>query len=167
MLVNFRVLGKPVPQGSMTAVRAHGYVSVRHQAGEALAVYRQSLRIACAAQLAEGQEPLDYPMVMRVRFTYRRPTNHFGMTGGRRYVKPQYRDAYPTGADLDKLVRAVGDALTGTLYEDDRLIVRIEASKVYGDKESTHVECWTLDSQMGEQEDAPWVGEDTGARTGA
>ena len=47
--------------------------------------------------------------------------------------------AYPTVApDLDKLVRAVLDALTGICYLDDSQVTDIRASKVYGS--STGVE---------------------------
>lgn len=34
-------------------------------------------------------------------------------------------------ADLDKLVRAVFDSLTGVLYKDDGCVVRVQASKYY------------------------------------
>lgn len=36
-----------------------------------------------------------------------------------------------TRPDLDKLVRAVGDALTGILYEDDSQVVLVRARKQY------------------------------------
>lgn len=40
-----------------------------------------------------------------------------------------YLDNPLTGGDLDKLIRAVGDALTGVCYVDDRQITRIYAEK--------------------------------------
>jgi len=40
--------------------------------------------------------------------------------------------AYPP-LDVDKLVRATGDALSGVVFEDDRQVVRIEAAKAYAD----------------------------------
>jgi len=36
-----------------------------------------------------------------------------------------------TRPDLDKLVRAVGDALTGIIYEDDSQVVLVRARKQY------------------------------------
>jgi Holliday junction resolvase RusA-like endonuclease len=35
--------------------------------------------------------------------------------------------------DLDKLIRAVGDSLTGTVITDDSRIVRISARKLYAE----------------------------------
>jgi Holliday junction resolvase RusA-like endonuclease len=35
--------------------------------------------------------------------------------------------------DLDKLIRGVGDALTGVLYDDDSQVIRCLAWKTYAD----------------------------------
>ena len=41
---------------------------------------------------------------------------------------------YPTVApDTDKLLRAVGDSLSGVIYDDDAQIIRVLAWKVYAD----------------------------------
>jgi Holliday junction resolvase RusA-like endonuclease len=36
--------------------------------------------------------------------------------------------------DLDKLIRSVGDSLTGTIIRDDSRIVIIQAQKIYADE---------------------------------
>jgi Holliday junction resolvase RusA-like endonuclease len=41
---------------------------------------------------------------------------------------------YPTvPPDLDKLIRGVGDSLTGVVYDDDSQVIRTLAWKVYAD----------------------------------
>ena len=127
MPIEFSVMGKPVPQGSMTAVKAGNYVTMRHQQGGALAVWRAAIRL----QL-EGVEPTNEPISLALNFRLKRPNAHFGLSGGRKYVKPQFVDAVPHSTpDLDKLVRAVMDALTGVLYFDDRQVYWLVARKVY------------------------------------
>ena len=41
--------------------------------------------------------------------------------------------------DLDKLIRAVLDGLTGVAYEDDQQVVRLTAQKAYGETEGVYV----------------------------
>ncbi len=41
--------------------------------------------------------------------------------------------------DLDKLVRAVLDGLTGVVYEDDSQVILISASKTYGDNQGVWI----------------------------
>ncbi len=72
--------------------------------------------------------PRKMPVDMRVSFYLARPAS-------------KSKKAYPTvKPDLDKLVRAVGDALTGICFEDDSAIVHCDARKYYGSPERTEIE---------------------------
>jgi crossover junction endodeoxyribonuclease RusA len=42
--------------------------------------------------------------------------------------------------DLDKLLRATLDALTGVVFHDDAQVVKVIAEKVYGDVEGVKIE---------------------------
>lgn len=65
---------------------------------------------------------LDGPLQMQLRFYLPKPKS-----------APKRRRTWPDKKpDLDKLIRAVGDALTGVIYTDDARIVTITASKDYG-----------------------------------
>ena len=59
---------------------------------------------------------------------------------------------FPTKSpDLDKLVRAAVDALTGIVYVDDVQPVEIVASKVFApsiDKAGCEVEVWEIDDRL-------------------
>jgi crossover junction endodeoxyribonuclease RusA len=65
-------------------------------------------------------------------FRFPRPKHHFGTGRNAEKLKlsaPIYKESAP---DLDKLVRAVGDALTQAgVLRDDALIVALAAAKVY------------------------------------
>jgi crossover junction endodeoxyribonuclease RusA len=43
------------------------------------------------------------------------------------------RSAKTTPPDLDKVGRALMDALTGVVYRDDAQVIRLDAGKSYGD----------------------------------
>lgn len=135
MEIEFSVNGRPVPQGSMTAVRAGNYVTMRHQQGGALAVWRASIRLACG-DITPDRDPYS----LALNFRLKRPKAHLGLSMGKVYVKPQYEREVPHSTpDLDKLIRAVMDALTGVLYLDDSQVYAIMAQKTYSAIEGVDV----------------------------
>ncbi len=89
--------------------------------------------VVAAAALEAGAEPLDGPIAVGLVFRLPRPAGHFG----RRWLRPA-APAWPASRpDLDKLIRAVLDALTGICWRDDSRVVEIRATKRYaegGDK---------------------------------
>lgn len=124
----FRVYGKPTQQGSkIPAVSSKGKKYVREQAGQRLKDWRTDVKEA--ALTARGEQPtITGPVKLQVTFFMPRPAS----------VKPAQRPLPTVAPDLDKLIRAVGDALKAAgVYKDDCLIVGIQASKVYAsdDKE--------------------------------
>jgi Holliday junction resolvase RusA-like endonuclease len=116
--------------------RKQGVAHVHHQQGEALAAWRGAVRIAARG---EGIDPSPLAIRLSIRFGMPRPKDHLELRGGRYVVKMQhYYDRPAVAPDIDKLIRAVADALTGTAYRDDSQIVEVLASKVYAD--STYIE---------------------------
>jgi len=111
-VISFRVDGLPVPQGSMKVING----KVLHSQGSALAVWRST--IAWSAKQV-GAIPLADPMSITLVFIMPRPKT----------VKREYPSVAP---DLDKLIRAALDALTGVAYLDDGQVVEIHAHKIYG-----------------------------------
>ena len=66
-------------------------------------------------------------------FWFARPASHYGTKNGITYLKSN-APVHPVSArlgDIDKLSRAVLDALTGVAYLDDRQVIQLEASKGY------------------------------------
>lgn len=119
-MISFSVVGQPVPQGSMKVINGH----VIHSRGSALAAWRSN--VALEARKA-GAFPTRDPITLNMTFMLTRP----------RTVKRREPTVPP---DLDKLVRAVLDALTAIAYLDDSQVTEIFARKVYGDLPGAHIE---------------------------
>lgn len=73
-------------------------------------------------------------------FCYGRPASHFGTGRNRNRLKPSAPHWKQTPPDLDKLERALGDALTQAgILRDDALIVHWDTSKIWADVPYTEV----------------------------
>lgn len=116
--VSFFAPGKPIPQGSKNLSRAG---AMYDQQGNDLKDWR---KIVCAyarqAMRRNPAAPAEVPMVCEVEFVMYRPKN-----------LPKTKPTPPATKkpDVDKLQRAIGDAMTGVVYVDDSQIVRWMAEK--------------------------------------
>ena len=124
---SFFVPGEPITEGSTRAFASGQRVVVTHDRGRELDLWR--LRVARAAEAAArkaGWEPRhDGPVTVTAAFFLPRPKS------AKKRLMPHVKP------DLDKLIRAVGDALApykqdGVLKDDSR-IVTWRASKDYAD----------------------------------
>jgi crossover junction endodeoxyribonuclease RusA len=124
-VVSFFVPGKPAGKGSLRAfARADGGVGVEE--GNADKV-RPWMHAIAASALEAGVRVLEDGSVGLVLIFRRpRPKSHTGAKGN---LKPSAPSWPTTKPDIDKLARAVLDALTGVAYRDDSQVVRLEASK--------------------------------------
>lgn len=137
----FTVSGKSATKGSWRPIPnpKTGKTLLIPQGGRSKVWERE---VKDAARIAHDGDPWPKgtPVALYVIFYFNRPNWHFRTKAGkvdRSALKPS-APKYPCGAigDLDKLVRAIGDALTGVVYGDDCQIVSILAYKVYhGDGE--------------------------------
>ena len=129
------VPGKARPQGSMRSVIAGGRVRTFHASRDELLSWRNAVADA-AADLWGDCPLLDEAVSLGVEFWVQRPTS-VKRDGKRGRLRPH------TTPDLDKLVRAVSDALTGIVFTDDARIVSIYASKHYADSHriGAHIVC--------------------------
>ena len=124
----FVVRGTPVPQGSMVSMRGR----IRHADSDRLNQWRNDIKAACHEEMHRPliggvfAEIWDGPVELSLYFTYKALT------------KAQAETPKTTAPDLDKLTRAVLDALTGVLYVDDRQVVNLEARKDYGEWASAY-----------------------------
>lgn len=124
--ITFIVPGLPAPQGSKKAfaIRKGGvYTGKTAVAENSRHVGPWRDRVALAAHHAWLGEPLliDVPVFARIEFILKRATG----TPKTRPTPP----AIKANGDLDKLERAVYDAITGVIIQDDKLIIRNENSK--------------------------------------
>jgi crossover junction endodeoxyribonuclease RusA len=127
-VITFDALGEPVPQGSLRAFVHDGRAVITYgPRAMALGTWR-GLIGAAALQAMEERDPFAGPLVIEAQFRFRRPASHYGARG----VLPRYAAAIP-GPDIDKVCRALLDALTGIVYRDDRQVAALMATKSYAD----------------------------------
>ena len=125
-MISFDVYGIPQPQGSHKAVRVGGFAHVVPTGGGAFAAWRNDVTEAAYRAAAALDAPLTGPLRLTVIFRYPMPPS--GIRKAHRLAGWRWKTTTP---DTDKLVRAVGDALTAAaLVADDKLIVDVHACKI-------------------------------------
>jgi len=129
--VSFHVHGEPAPQGSKTVGRSKAGAAFVREDNPKTEPWRNAVAAAAAEAMA-GRPPLAGPVELEVVFVFGRPRSHYrtGKLAGQ--LKPRAALYCAKRPDVDKLVRALGDALTGVVLVDDASIVRLRAEKHYG-----------------------------------
>lgn len=124
LVVDFDVLGMPAPQGSKRAVVRNGKASLI-EASASLPAWRSTVAAQALRQRERVGRALDGPCVLLLVFRLPMPASRPAP------MRAAGTAWHPTTPDLDKLTRAVGDALTSSgLLRDDARIVHLLASKV-------------------------------------
>lgn len=127
----FTVSGVPATQGNHRASLRGGHAHL-YDASRGLTAWKRAVRLAAsiAARAVGGNDwtPLEGPISLGVTFIL--PRVRVTKTGKLLRWKGSAPVAQGTG-DLDKLIRAVGDALTGIAYRDDSQIVYLVADKAW------------------------------------
>jgi len=114
----FFVPGIPQPQGSKRGfVSANGKVSLVESAA-GVKPWRSDVKVF-AAEAMRGPL-LTGPVFLHCDFVMKRPVS----TSKNKPTPPATKKP-----DLDKLLRAIGDALKGTIYAEDSLIVEMVGTK--------------------------------------
>jgi crossover junction endodeoxyribonuclease RusA len=125
----FTVPGRPYPQGSLRAFKTKTGAIVTPQKNTVLS-YRGDI------QNHYGEpSPVEGPVAVTVEFRFMRPKSHFNKSG----LKPAAPVEMTQSPDVDKLARAVLDALTAYAYHDDKQVVTLDATKVWWHKHETVV----------------------------
>ena len=140
MRFGFTVYGTPEPQGSMKIFVPKG---LKHPIitsdSKKLMPYRQQVTRTCLAAMEDSGCRLierPSPVMLSIQFFFRKPK-----LASRKTVHKT------TKPDIDKLERAVLDALTGAAFEDDSQVVRVIKSKEFGIPERTTI--WITDQISG------------------
>ncbi len=118
-LISFRVHGLPIPQGSTRVWMVKGR-PITTSSAKGLSGWRRL--VADVAQNYAPAEPWVGPVGIELHFGLPKPKS----APKRKRVWPDKRP------DLDKLTRAVLDALTYVVFADDSQVIEIRASKDYG-----------------------------------
>jgi len=128
--VRFVAHGVPKTQGSAKAV-----IGKRTRKAVLIQDHREELRSwrsvvgFSAVESMRGRDLFDGAVRLTVTFVLIRPKS-----------APKSRVCPEVKPDLDKLLRGIGDALTGVVYTEDSRIVEIRARKIYGSPARAEIE---------------------------
>jgi crossover junction endodeoxyribonuclease RusA len=129
------VRGEAKPQGSKRGfVTKTGRVAMVEMAGKPLKTWREQIAWTARGEAAkQGWEQTDAPVSVKLEFYLKRPK------------KPKFSDP-AVRPDVDKLTRAVLDALTASqnIWQDDSQVVRLIAEKHYArpGEEGLNITLW-------------------------
>lgn len=138
-IITFEVLGKPQHQGSMRAFTPKGWTRpVLTTTNKELKPWRQEVA-ACAERAMrdlniEGCIADGVPIRVEAFFTFTRPKS----------TKKAVRHKL-TKPDLDKIARALLDAMSGTVYADDSQVSQLWVSKFVDTSAKTWVRVTTME----------------------
>jgi len=120
--VAFTIDGAAAPQGSKTPWGSEANPRTRP--------WRAAVAAAAAAAMG-GDPPLHGPVSVQIQFAFPRPKGHYGSGRNATTLRPTAPGYHAYRPDLDKLIRAIGDALTGIVLRDDAQIAALFVTKVY------------------------------------
>lgn len=127
--IAIRVHGTPIPQGSKRVGRHGKRPVILDNNDDVLAPWRATIR-ATAEDTCRYHDTITGAVRAWVRFTFTRPPSHYLTDGIRlRTSAPSY-PGHRCG-DIDKLLRAVLDAITGVVIHDDTQVIDVRARKFY------------------------------------
>lgn len=124
MGAEIHVSGDPAAQGSKRLVRLKNGRTVMLENSKRVMPWRK--QIAAAAQ-ALNLRPQEGDVSVSAIVMFQRPLSHFRKDGGLKRNLP----ARPGRADVDKLARAILDALTGVAYHDDRQVAILAIERIW------------------------------------
>lgn len=123
---SFTVYGHPATKGSTVSfLGSEGRIITKADC-KTLAAWSQAVAWAARAERVRLVEK-PQAVALTLAFTFTKPKS---VTD---------REAHIVKPDLDKLIRAILDALTGVAYTDDAQVVSIIASKCYGAETMTAI----------------------------
>jgi len=132
--VTFRVPGLPTAKGNLTALpirRRDGRLGVSMTESRRVADWVATVRAAAAVAYG-ARPPRSDATLLVVHFYFPRPKSHYrGNKPGPDRLRPNAPKYMTTKPDIDKLERAVCDALKGVVVHDDSIIVGIISGKLY------------------------------------
>lgn len=140
--IRFKVYGTPVPQGSLRAFNVGGKARVS-QGGSAegrrkLGDWRQAIGEEARRALPDDAPLLEGPVYVTVSFLMPKPKS-----------APKYLRHVTKKPDLDRLLRALLDAITGVLIVDDAQVVSVSAAKSYAIETRPHADVMVMAAPTG------------------
>lgn len=128
VLLQTVIPGTPQPQGSHVANPYGGGV---RDANKKLAPWR-AVAIATLAAEMRDRNPIVGGVILRASFNFARPASHYRTGRNTGLVRTAAPIVHAQTPDLDKLLRALGDALTQAgAIQDDKQIAQVVSRKTW------------------------------------
>ena len=143
--IHFCVWGKPKTQGSkkvdaiyrkgadgrpVPVTDANGRVITRAREDNPLLESWRSAVAGAAMKVYDG-EVLTGGITLQIEYRFARPKSHYGSGRNVRVLKPSAPEHHVQAPDVSKLTRAVEDALTGVLWQNDGQVWQERHRKVW------------------------------------
>ena len=138
--IHFMVFGTPIPKGSTRSFAiARGTGDKRRYTGQTVNMASNSDKLrpyeARVRDAARNSGAVAFmtsgPVSVTLSFFFTRPKNHY-RSGKNEHMRKPSAPIFHTGKpDLDKLVRAVLDGMTGVVFVDDSQVSSITAGKAW------------------------------------
>ncbi len=130
--MEFEVLGRPQPQGSIRAFMVGGKPRLTSDNAKMKPWRQQVGQMALSTRPTESVWAGEHiPVCVRYEFYFAKPKS-----------AKKSRTLPCVKPDIDKICRATNDALTGIIWHDDAQIVELTAMKQYGLPERTVIRVW-------------------------
>lgn len=129
-MIEFTVHGDAAPQGS------------KGKFGQEDNPRTRPWRAAVAAEAAramQGRDLFTGPVQLEAFFHYSRPAAHFGSGRNRSVLRSNAPDYKQSAPDVDKLLRAILDALQGTVLRNDSQVVICYGVKLWDSRSFARV----------------------------
>lgn len=132
------VPGRPQTKGSAKAIQRKGmaYPVIINDNAKCKS-WERSVKLIAKSQW-KG-EPSTLPVYISVIFYLKRPKNHHVANDPKRPVKDSSPKRHQTKPDIDKMLRAILDSLTGVVWVDDSQVDEVSASKLYDENEGVFI----------------------------
>ena len=130
MRVSFVVYSRAAPQGSKTYL-GQGRMK---ESSKRVKPFRADVKAAAMDVPLPKDWPMEAPMRVGYRFHFARPKTHLTSKGALTKSAPEEATSHGLG-DIEKLARAVNDALSGVLFKDDRQVIEMHLAKSYDDQD--------------------------------
>lgn len=126
-MIEFTVYGKPAQMGSKKAFISHttGRAMLKDDNNEHREKWANAVTTAAAVAMA-GRVLYQEAIHVELTFYFSRPQSHFKKSGELSGSAPMFHAQSP---DIDKLIRCSLDAMTGVVFQDDKLVCNLSASR--------------------------------------
>jgi len=133
-VISLTVFGTPIAQGSKRLVTAKSGRPVLIESAKGLGPWRAMIKQEAGRRMHEWKlETTRAPVQVSLYFYFQRPQSHYGTGRNAHQLLPSAPSQPAVQPDIDKIARAVLDALTGTVFADDKQVVSLVCRKHYAD----------------------------------